>query len=93
MQDGITKLLQMLPRLSVQPKPRAMPFSLEAYLGAQQEIEVSAEQQRVIQNLEESLHKLSSFPNWQLLSGRLVRYEQCKDNYEDAPLTAFKLHI
>ncbi|ERF69393.1 hypothetical protein EPUS_05938 [Endocarpon pusillum Z07020] len=74
MQDGITKLLQLLPRLSVQPKPRAMPFSLEAYLGAQQEIEVSAEQQRVVQNLEDSLHKLSSFPNWPLLSGRLVSF-------------------
>ena len=78
MQDGITKLLQMLPRLSVQPKPPAVPFSLEAYLGAQQEIEVSADQQRVVQDLEDSLHKLSSFPNWQLLSGRLVRYELCK---------------
>jgi hypothetical protein len=78
LQDDMNKLLHMLPQLTVQRKNRAMPFSLEDCLGPQQEIEVTAEQRRMVQSLEDSLLKLSTFPNWEPLSTRLIRYKLCK---------------
>jgi Fungal Zn(2)-Cys(6) binuclear cluster domain len=78
LQDDMNKLLHMLPQLTVQRKNRAMPFSLEDCLGPQQEIEVTAEQRRMVQSLEDSLLKLSTFPNWEPLSTRLIRYKLSK---------------
>jgi hypothetical protein len=77
-QNDMNKLLHMLPQLKVQRRNRAMPFSPEDCLGPQEEIEVTAEQQRMVQSLEDSLLKLSTFPNWEPLSARLIRYKLCK---------------